>query len=952
MKIRKFIVLLAVFTFSLFHFSPQITNATEKVTETEVVKGEEENVEDLEELEDSVDYITDAPEHDLIENNEPLKTEIQGEVELEEKDENNDFLEEEQNNETKKETKENLTIETDQPDEQELQKGEAIENSVPEDSVILKNGVRDGRVIELKINLGKLGFPVPGNGTNYFGASTETKVSEFQSYYGLTVNGIADEATLFKLEEVLSSPLQTGNRHEATVQLKLDLAKAGYPIPGNGTTLYGASTENSVKGFQKRYGLVQNGIADEVTLSKLEEILNAPLSNGIYRNDVPKLKADLQKVGFRVPGNGTPLYGTSTETKVSEFQSYYGLTVNGIADEATLFKLEEVLSSPLQTGNRHEATVQLKLDLAKAGYPVPGKGTTFYGTSTEGSVKGFQKRHGLVENGIADEVTLAKLEEILNAPLSNGLYREDVSKLKSDLEKVGFRVPGKGTPLYGNSTETKVSEFQSYYGLTVNGIADETTLSKLKEILSSPLQNGKRNEATIQLKIDLAKLGFQVSGKGTNLYGSGTEQKVKEFQSYYGLAVSGIADEVTLSKLEEILSSPLQNGRRHEDTVQLKANLAKLGFKVPGNGTNLYGSSTETKVSEFQSYYGLVVSGIADEVTLSKLEEVLSSPLKNGKRNAATVQLKSDLSKLGFKVPGNGTTLYGSGTEQKVREFQSYYGLVSNGIGDEVTLGKIKEILSSPFQSGKRHKDTIQLKKDLAKLGYTVSNKPTTLYGTQTEKQIKSFQKDYGLPISGIADAKTFKKIATEAKKIKENTIKIFLDPGHGAHDPGGSAYGLQEKSVVLDIALRTAEILTTKYIGVEVKLSRTTDKFIELTERAQIANTWGADYFVSFHTNAFNGTASGFESFVYNGAKSQETKNRQKDIHNYLVNKMGISDRGIKEANFSVLRNTNMPAILLEYMFIDNAAENALLKQSSYRDWLGQITAEAIAHSFNLKKK
>lgn len=59
-----------------------------------------------------------------------------------------------------------------------------------------------------------------------------------------------------------------------------------------------------------------------------------------------------------------------------------------------------------------------------------------------------------------------------------------------------------------------------------------------------------------------------------------------------------------------------------------------------------------------------------------------------------------------------------------------------------------------------------------------------------------------------------------------------------------------------------------------------------------------------------------------------------------------------MKQANFSVLRNTNMQALLLEYLFIDNIEENALLKDAKYREWLGEITAEAIAYTFKLKRK
>lgn len=196
------------------------------------------------------------------------------------------------------------------------------------------------------------------------------------------------------------------------------------------------------------------------------------------------------------------------------------------------------------------------------------------------------------------------------------------------------------------------------------------------------------------------------------------------------------------------------------------------------------------------------------------------------------------------------------------------------------------------------------------------------------------------------------KNIAKQNKAVQSGSFKIFLDPGHGGDDPGAQANGLNEKDVVLDIALKTKEVLDRDYEGVETKLSRSTDTFVELLDRSKMANDWGADYFVSFHINSFDGTASGFESYIYNGVVGDETKTRQHHIHTYLADRLEVQDRGRKAANFSVLRNSQMSAILLEYMFIDHPDENELLKSKTYRDYLGTLTAEAIADTYDLDKK
>lgn len=188
--------------------------------------------------------------------------------------------------------------------------------------------------------------------------------------------------------------------------------------------------------------------------------------------------------------------------------------------------------------------------------------------------------------------------------------------------------------------------------------------------------------------------------------------------------------------------------------------------------------------------------------------------------------------------------------------------------------------------------------------------------------------------------------------KEKENTFKVFLDPGHGGKDTGATSNGLKEKDVVLDIALETKKVLDKEYEGVETKISRDSDRFVELTDRAKQANDWGADYFASFHLNSLDGSASGFESYIYNGDVSEETKTRQNHIHSYLADRIDVKDRGRKSANYSVLRNTSMSSILLEYMFIDDSSENELLQKESYRKQLGKLTAKSIADTYDLSKK
>ncbi|WP_018930745.1 peptidoglycan-binding protein [Gracilibacillus lacisalsi] len=809
----------------------------------------------------------------------------------------------------------------------------------------LRNGMYRKDAVTLKEDLEHLGFGSFAK-TDYFGPQTEQTVKNFQSYYGLEESGQAGQATLEKMEELLSSPFQNGKRHEETVTLKENLYTLGYWDSPSGTTLYASKTEKAVQKFQKDHDLPQSGIADAATREKISELAKQPLQNGMYRKDAVTLKEGLERLGFGSFAK-TDYFGPQTEQTVKNFQSYYGLEESGQADQATLEKMEELLSSPFQNGQRHEETVTLKANLYILGYWDSTSGTTLYGSKTEKAVKEFQKDHGLSQSGIADAATREKINELAEKPLQNGMYRKDAVTLKEDLERLGFGSFAK-TDYFGPQTEKTVKNFQSYYGLNVNGRADQSTLNKMEELLSSPFQNGQRHKETVTLKENLYTLGYWDSPSGTTLYASKTEKAVKEFQKDQGLPQSGIADDATLEKISELAQQPLQNGMYRKDAVTLKEDLERLGFGS-FKKTDYFGPQTEREVKKLQRYYGLNATGIADNQTLRKINDVLSSPLQDRNNHPDVVTLKEDLRHLGFWNRTKLTDLFAGETEKAVRAFQEHYGLAVNGIADEPTLAKIESILKSPYQNGNSNSDISTFKEQLIFLGYSQGISTTQLFGPKTEARVKDFQQDMNLPVSGILDEVTIEVLE---HTYSNHAVKIFIDPGHGGNDPGGNGYGLKEKDVVLKIAKSAQEYLQKNYEGVDVKLSRSTDVFVGLETRSQIANDWNADYFVSFHTNAFNGSANGFESYIYNGNVSKETERLQKEIHTFIIDEIGAYDRGMKQANFNVLRNTNMPALLLEYLFIDNKNDNELLSNESYVKRLGEVTAKAIAESFYLRSK
>lgn len=183
----------------------------------------------------------------------------------------------------------------------------------------------------------------------------------------------------------------------------------------------------------------------------------------------------------------------------------------------------------------------------------------------------------------------------------------------------------------------------------------------------------------------------------------------------------------------------------------------------------------------------------------------------------------------------------------------------------------------------------------------------------------------------------------------------IVIDAGHGGKDPGASGNGIVEKTWVLDMAKRVGKHLTDNW-ECKVDYTRTTDKFIEVTERGRIAERKKAKAFISLHNNAFtSASANGFETFRYSSGKAHD-KSLQDAVHASIMKFLkphGITDRGKKTANLGVLRTSNnIPSILIEYLFLTNKKEADLLKKASFKDGLAKATAEGVASYLKLKKK
>lgn len=182
----------------------------------------------------------------------------------------------------------------------------------------------------------------------------------------------------------------------------------------------------------------------------------------------------------------------------------------------------------------------------------------------------------------------------------------------------------------------------------------------------------------------------------------------------------------------------------------------------------------------------------------------------------------------------------------------------------------------------------------------------------------------------------------------------IVLDAGHGGTDRGTCSKSpfCEEKRV----SLQTAR-LVKKYLdqlGYHVVMTRTTDAFIALSRRVEIAAQASSSVFVSIHYNsARNPTAQGIEVFFYDSKEDRSrtisSKRLAEAILPSLIRRTNAHSRGVKKGNYYVLRESAMPAIIIEGGFISNPQECALLKTVTYQDQIARGIADGIDRYFKM---
>ena len=218
------------------------------------------------------------------------------------------------------------------------------------------------------------------------------------------------------------------------------------------------------------------------------------------------------------------------------------------------------------------------------------------------------------------------------------------------------------------------------------------------------------------------------------------------------------------------------------------------------------------------------------------------------------------------------------------------------------------------------------------------------------------------------ADVVAPKKIGSASSGNYDVLNKIvYLDAGHGGYDPGASYFGISEKSLTLAIQSRVKAKLEAE--GYQVVTTRTSDTYVDLTDRSRAANASESDIFVSIHINASGSSAAqGIETYYYqpyaeypsrinatyhaNSTRLSMSDTLANAIQSSLINATGAQNQGVKRQTFAVLRETTAPAVLLELGFLSNPQEAARLNTSAYQETLANAIVAGIKSYYEKESK
>ena len=172
----------------------------------------------------------------------------------------------------------------------------------------------------------------------------------------------------------------------------------------------------------------------------------------------------------------------------------------------------------------------------------------------------------------------------------------------------------------------------------------------------------------------------------------------------------------------------------------------------------------------------------------------------------------------------------------------------------------------------------------------------------------------------------------------------VVIDAGHGGKDPGAtSVLGFYEKDINLSIAQKVASSLRNR--GANVVMTRNSDRFVELEDRAAVANNYNAKLFVSIHADSNpDHSKQGYTVYIANSA-SWGSKITAQELINSL-SATGLRSNGVGRADYRVLVKTRCPAVLIETGYLSNSYEASILNRAGFQDKMAAAIAQGISNA------
>jgi N-acetylmuramoyl-L-alanine amidase len=344
--------------------------------------------------------------------------------------------------------------------------------------------------------------------------------------------------------------------------------------------------------------------------------------------------------------------------------------------------------------------------------------------------------------------------------------------------------------------------------------------------------------------------------------------------------------------------------------------------------------------------------------------------LRRGDVGPAVAEIRISLAALGLLAEFDGPrdrATFDRTVEHAVQAFQQQRGLITDGMVGPATFRALRDamyrlggrplayMVSQPITGD----DVFALQERLLELGYD-AGRPDGMFGAQTERALRNFQRDYGLVVDGICGPATLRSLRQLSPKVRGGRPvflreqervrqagpllrgkRIVIDPGHGGPDRGVVAEGIAEADLMWDLARRIeGQMVAT---GMEALLTRSAGRCPTDQERAHFANETGADLFLSLHSDANSSReASGVACFHFgtgNGTTSTLGEALAGFIQREVAARTGMIDCRTHPKTWDALRMTRCPAVRLEIGYLTNPADRAKLADPTLRD----VVAEAV---------